>query len=143
MSWKKHPAAGIFLIAGGIAMLMGAIWLSIDTVRFTASADRTPGTVVALQRERGARGSKRDHPVVAYQDSKTGSTVQFKSSFGIWPSPFKPGDAVVVAVRATPRRVEIASFWTLWFMQVVLVACALACLLAGRSVLLTHRDSGS
>ncbi|UCH74323.1 MAG: DUF3592 domain-containing protein, partial [Rhodospirillales bacterium] len=72
---------------------------------------------------------------------ETGETVEFKSRFGIWPSPFAVGDRVVVAYEPRdPTAARIDSFWTIWFMPLLLVAFGLACILAGYDTLRRTRN---
>jgi hypothetical protein len=133
---KKHfhtkRLAGYFLVAGGIVMLIAGIWFAGEAMEFLDTTARTDGTVVALKRERGAKGAREDHPVVRFVPPETGEAVEFKSRFGIWPSPFSVGDAVEVAYDpADPSRADINSFWTIWLLPLLLAAFGLACFGAG------------
>jgi hypothetical protein len=124
--------AGYFLVAGGIVMLVAGIWFAGEAADFLETTARTDGTVVALQRERGIKGSTEDHPVVRFVQPETGETVEFKSRFGIWPSPFTVGEVVEVAYDpADPTRADINSFWTIWLLPILLAAFGLACFAAG------------
>jgi hypothetical protein len=139
MSWIHHPVAGLFLVAGCLSMLCAAAWIAVETREFLDAAERVPGIVVELRRERGVRGSTRDHPVVEYRDPASGAIRRFQSRFGIWPSPFAVGDGVEVAIVRDPPRVEIDSFWTMWFLPLLLAGFGVACGVAGRSILLRPR----
>jgi hypothetical protein len=140
MSWIRHPLAGAFLIVGGIALLGFGAWRGVENDRLLRAAETVPGKVVALERRKGTRGSTREHAVVEYRDPRTGTVETFTSAFGIWPSPFAVGDDVAVAVRRDPPRIEIDSFWSLFFMPLVVAVFGLACLLAGRSILNVWRS---
>ena len=135
MSLSKHPLVGLLLLIGGMALVAGGSWFAVDNFRFVRAAESTVGSVVALHRRRGARGSTRVHPIFEYRDPVSGRVVRSESKFGVWPSPFDVGDDVMVAISNQPPRVEIDSFWTLWFLPLLLAVFGIACLLAGRSIL--------
>ena len=116
--------------------MSGAMWFTFDNYRFVRAAETAPGVVVAFHRQRGVRGSTRDHPVVRYRDPESGAVVEFESRFGVWPSPFTVGDDVTVAIRKDPARIEIYSFWSLWFLPLLLALFGIACALADRSILI-------
>ncbi len=124
--------AGYFLVVGGIVMLVAGIWFIGEAMEFLDTTARTDGTVVALKRERGAKGMAEDHPVVRFVSPESGETVEFKSRFGMWPSPFTVGEEVEVAYDpAHPSRADINSFWTIWLLPLLLAAFGLACFAAG------------
>jgi hypothetical protein len=101
-------------------------------MEFLDATARTGGRIVAIERERGVKGLPLDHPVVRFTPPETGETVEFKSRFGAWPSPFAVAENVEVAYDpADPAQARIHSFWTIWFMPILLAAFGLACLAAG------------
>jgi Protein of unknown function (DUF3592) len=129
---NKNRWVGVFLLAGGLAMFVGGIWLAREAEAFLETAQTTPGTVIELKRERGVRGMRRDHPIVRFVVLETGREAVFKSKVGLWPSPFEVGEAVEVAYRPDdPREAEINSFWTIWLPPLGLTVFGLLCLGAG------------
>lgn len=117
-------------------MVVTGIWFVVETVEFLGATVRTGGTVIALKRERGAKGFAEDHPVVRFVPPETGETVEFRSRFGMWPSPFSVAQSVEVAYDpADPAQARINSFWTIWFLPLLLAAFGLACVAAGHHTL--------
>ena len=149
MAWFSSPFhtkrwAGYFLLAGALGMAIGAVWYAADARTFLNTSLRTDGTVVALERKRNAKGFDTYHPVVRFIPPETNETVEFKSRFGVWPSPFSVSDRVEVAYDpADPRRARINSFWTIWFLPILLMAFGLACGLAGYHTLRGIRRAGA
>lgn len=138
--------AGYFLLVGGLAMVLTGIWYVAEAVTFLEETERTDGTVIALERKKNAKGFDQDHPVVRFTSPETSETVEFKSRFGIWPSPFAVSDRVEVAYDPSNlQRARINSFWTIWFLPLLLVAFGLACGVAGyhtlRNRTKTHRGN--
>jgi len=134
--------AGYFLAVGGIAMIVAGIWYGAESMAFLDTAARTDGTVIALKRERSAKGMALDHPVVRFTHPESGEAVEFKSRFGIWPSPFAVGEPVEVAYDpADPSQAKIDSFWTIWLLPLLLALFGLACLVAGYHTL--HKTKSS
>jgi hypothetical protein len=134
--------AGYFLAAGGIAMIVAGIWYAVESMEFLDTTARTEGTVIALKRERGSKGMALDLPVVRFTSPESGETVEFKSRFGIRPSPFAVGDPVEVAYDPSdPSRAKIDSFWTIWFLPILLALFGLACFAAGFHTLRITRKS--
>jgi len=113
-------------------MAATGVWYTVEAIQFLDTTARTDGTVVALKRERSVKGLAEDYPVVHFVPPDTGEAVEFKSRFGIWPSPFSVGERVEVAYDpADPSRADINSFWTIWLFPVLLEMFALACFAAG------------
>ena len=128
----RSPWAGGFLVIGGIGLCIGGVWWASKAKTFLDAAERIPGTVIELRRERGARGIKLDHPVVRFTVPVSGRAVTFKSRIGLRPSPFAVGDSVTVAYDPVdPEEAKIASFWTNWLPTVVLLLFGLMCVIAG------------
>lgn len=125
-------------------MVIAGVWYAEDARTFLNISLRTNGNVVALERKRNAKGFDTYHPVVRFTPPETNETVEFKSRFGVWPSPFAVSDGVEVAYDpADPRRAKINSFWTLWFLPILLIAFGFACGLAGYHTLRRTRTSGT
>lgn len=123
-------------------MVMGGVWYAADARTFLYTSLRTDGTIVALERKRNAKGFDTYHPVVRFIPPETNETVEFKSRFGVWPSPFAVSDRVEVAYDpADPRRARINSFWTIWFLPILLVCFGLACGVAGYETVRRTRRS--
>ena len=136
--------AGYFLVVGGIVMAVGGVWYAVEAAEFLDATVRTDGTVIALQRERSVKGFDLDHPVVRFVAPETGETVEFKSRLGIRPSPFAVADRVEVAYDpGDPSRARINSFWTIWFLPMLLGAFGLACFAAGYHTLRHIRYDGT
>ena len=122
-------------------MAVVGVWYTVEAMEFLDATARTDGTVVALKRERSAKGLAEDHPVVRFVAPETGEAVEFKSRFGIWPSPFAVAERVEVAYDpADPSRAKINSFWTIWFLPLLLGVFGLACFAAGYQTLRQTRD---
>lgn len=135
-SFHTKRWAGYFLVAGGIAMVIGGIWFAQKAADFLDRTARADGTVMALQRKTGTKGTPLDFPVVRFHHRESGAAVEFKSGTGLWPSPFSVGEAVVVAYDpADPSQAEIDSFWTTWFMPLLLGLFGLSCIAAGAHTL--------
>ena len=123
-------------------MIFGGIWYAAEGVTFLNSTLRTDGTVIALERKSSAKGFDTYHPVVRFIPPETGDAVEFRSRFGIWPSPFAISDRVQVAYDPTAhRRARIESFWTIWFLPVLLMAFGSACGVAGYHTLRSTRNA--
>lgn len=140
--FHKMRWAGYFLATGGIAMMVAGIWYSAESIEFLDTTARTDGTVIALERKRSAKGMALDHPVVRFTPPETGETVEFKSRFGMWPSPFSVGEPVEVAYDpADTSRAKIDSFLTIWFLPLLLALFGLACFVAGYHTLRKTKNS--
>ena len=123
-------------------MLAGGIWFAAQSMQFLDTAARTDGTVVAVKRKRGAKGMALDHPVVRFVPVETGESIEFRSPVGLRPSPFAVGDPVEVAYdREDPKQAKIDSFWTIWFVPLVLALFGIACLVAGSHTLRKTKTS--
>lgn len=132
--------AGYVLLVGGIVMAITGVWQIFEGQAFLDNTARAEGTIVALKRERGAKGMAEDHPVVQFTAPESGATFSFKSRFGMWPSPFSVGEKVDVAYDPTnPVRARINSFWTIWFVPILINLFGVACLAAGSHTLRRNR----
>lgn len=131
-NFHRKRWVGILLVLLGPGLLIGGVWMGHDAWVFLESSARAPGTIIALRRERGARGMPSDHPIVRYTVPATGRTVTFRTKVGMWPSPFSVGERVVVAYPPNdPERADIVSFWTVWMPPVGMLLLGVMSIAAG------------
>jgi len=132
----KDRLSATVLLVGGLALVLGGVWLVIGNAGFLRHGARAPGTVIDIVGERGVRGTMY-YPVVRYQPRRSGASVTFKAKPGLtWASPFDVGERVTVAYdEGDPQDAKIVSFWTLWLMPASLVLLGAGCLFAGRHTL--------
>lgn len=120
-----------FLIVGGLLLGGAGLWFALGHADLVRNGERAPGVVVDLSVQK-VRGTKLYHPVVRYLPAGEGLT-EFKEKTGLWSSLFEIGDAVTVLYfPITPTEAKIASFWTLWFLPLIMVLMGIACIAAGR-----------
>lgn len=131
--WPKKPLhryrwAVLYLFLGGLAMVIGGLWIGRDSAQFLEVAARAEGIVVGITEKRGVKGPAMDHAIVRFSPPETGPDIVFESKAGLWPSPFAVGDIVTVAYPPEePEEAEIESFWTLWLLPAVMVVFGLLC----------------
>jgi hypothetical protein len=131
---RRDRLSAVVLVAGGLALGLGGVGFILAHLAFLDTAERAPGEVVAIARERGARGMPLHFAIVRYRPRGSREPLEFKAKPGLWPSPFSVGDDVVVAYDpADPGHAKIVSFWTLWFLPAVMVVFGAVCVAAGRS----------
>jgi len=131
-NFAKSRTAAVILIAGGLALCGGGGWLGASEAAFLAAAERAPGVVTAIESKRGSKGGRLYFPVVRFDPPGRAGSVTFREKTALWPSPFAVGDAVTVAYDpARPGDARVASFWTLWFLPVLMAAFGLLCIAAG------------
>ena len=131
-SFHTKRWAGYFLLVGGIVMAIAGACQILEGKGFLDATERAEGTIIALERKTSAKGLPEDHPVVLFTAPESGLTFPFKSRFGMWPSPFAVGEKVEVAYNpANPGQARINSFWTIWFVPILIGAFGLACIAAG------------
>lgn len=129
---NKKRWIGAILALGGLGSLVAGAWHAGAAATFLSATERAPGIVLDLEREHGVRGMPRDHPVVRFIDPASGSAIVFKARVGIWPSPFKVGEAVGVAYDPVdPRRADVDSFWTMWLPAAAFLLFGTMCLVTG------------
>lgn len=117
-------------------MAITGVWQVFEGNAFLDATVRAEGTIVALEREKSAKGLAQDYPVVQFTARESGVTFSFKSRFGMWPSPFSIGEKVEVAYDpANPLRARINSFWTIWFVPILITVFGFACIAAGSHTL--------
>ncbi len=121
------------LLVGGIGLLGATLWVTATSMAALDAPARAEGRVVAIERRRAVKGGSLYTPVVRYAPAG-GDTVEFEAPSFPWPSPFAVGDPVVVAYDpARPEDAAVVSFWTLWFLPLVMAGFGVGCLVAARS----------
>lgn len=127
---NRKTLQSLFLLLGGIAMIVAGSWIATSNAGFVLAAQRAPGIVVDLSKRR-VRGATLYHPVVRFRPAAFETPVQFTAQPGLWPSPFDVGDEVTVLYdNADPADARIESFWTLWFLPLATALLGAACLFA-------------
>lgn len=91
-SWSMKPLhryrwAVLYLFLGGLAMVIGGLWIGRDSAQFLELAARAEGIVVGITEKRDVKDPAMDHAIVRFSSPET----------GLWPSPFAVSDAVQVA----------------------------------------------
>ncbi len=132
----KRLFNAVILIGGGAIMALTGAWFTYAHYDFLQQSERSPGTVVEIISERGARGMPLLYPVVEFLPEDMTEEIVFRARPGLWPSPYEVGDPVLVAYEANdPTDAKIVSFWMLWFLPAVMILFGGACVLAGRHTL--------
>ncbi|MEV4744043.1 DUF3592 domain-containing protein [Streptomyces sp. NPDC049555] len=112
---------GMFSV-GGLLLVIGLVLAGVS-VSYLNDAERTPGTVVALDWEHGhsggSRRSRADDEAAAYPviefTSKDGVRRKFRDSTGTNPPSYEVGERVEVLYRAdSPEDARIKGFASLW-----------------------------
>ena len=109
-------------VAVGLAFSGLASYIARDTQAFVDRAMLVRGEVVDLDWSRdtsNSSGSGTYHPIVAYTTG-TGERRTFRSLIGSSPPAYRVGETVEVLYdRTNPPDARIASFWSLWFVQII------------------------
>ncbi len=138
--WAESYAAAVYMMIAGLGLAGAGVWFTADNAVFLSKAGRVAGTVVSLEKVRGAKGTPIYYPMVRFQHAEIEEPVMFKSRPGLWPSPFAVGDKVTVAYpRADPVNARVVSFWTLWFLPACMILLGAGSMFAGRSALTKWR----
>lgn len=120
-----------FLFLGGLALCAGGLWFALGHADLVRNGARADGVVIELSIQT-VRGSKLYHPVVRYVPAGQGPT-RFRERTGLWTTLFEVGEAVTVLYfYDAPTEAKIESFWTLWFLPLVMGLFGIACIMAGR-----------
>lgn len=123
-----------FLLIGGFLLCGAGVWFAVAHAELARNGERAPGIVVDISVQK-VRGSKLHHAVVRYQPAGQEPT-RFKERTGLWSSLFEIGDTVTVLYYPNaPTEAKIRSFWTLWFLPLIMALMGAACLVAGRYTL--------
>lgn len=129
---RRDRLKAIVLVLGGLVLAVGGVAFVLAHLAFLDTAERAPGEVVAIARERGVRGMPLHFAIVRYRPPESREPLEFKAKPGLWPSSFSVGDRVVVAYDPVePANAKIVSFWTLWFLPGAMVVLGFACIGAG------------
>ena len=138
--WAESRAAAVYMIIAGLGLVGAGVWFIADNAMFLSKAAHVAGTVISLEKVRGAKGTPLYYPMVRYQRAGVGEPEMFRSRPGLWPSPFAVGDKVTVAyARGDPASARVVSFWTLWFLPACMIVFGAGSMYAGRSTLTTQR----
>ena len=138
--WAESYIAAVYMMIAGLGFVGAGVWFAADNAVFLSKAGRVAGTVVSLEKVRGAKGIPLYYPMVRYQRAEIREPVMFKSRPGLWPSPFAVGDKVTVAYPlGDPASAKVVSFWTLWFLPACLILLGAGSMIAGRSTLTKRR----
>jgi hypothetical protein len=139
----KKIGWGTYLFAGiGLAMLVGAAVLVLNTRKFIATAARGPGKVVELREVRDTDdGSITYKPVVTFT-SPGGTSVTFESSFSSRPPAYSVGETVdVLFAPDDPSDARINGFGSLWFGPLILSILGAVFAAVGGGIILFRRRS--
>jgi len=99
---------GVFGLVGVVLLGVGVVWAAF-TMNFLAAAERTEGTVVALDGGMSSGSGKVWYPTVEY--TVDGRVHSFDSRVGSNPPAFDEGDTVPVAYEPTdPSDAQIVTF---------------------------------
>jgi hypothetical protein len=131
---------GLFL-AFGVTFSGLTTYFVRDTQSFVERGVAVRGEVVDLTWERripGLSGSGVYHPIVKYTTT-AGEPRTFRSMNGSSPPSYRVGEAVdVLYDRTDPADARIASFWSLWLVQIIFGVLAAVFSLIGGGVLLAR-----
>ena len=137
----KKPGLFKILFGGiGIALLVGAAALVLNTRNFIANAARTTGTVVELREVRDSDdGSITYKPVVNFT-APDGISVTFESSFSSRPAAYSVGESVeVLFAPGEPSKARIDGFGSLWLGPLIMSILGLAFTAVGGGVWIAGR----
>lgn len=114
----SRPIGVLFLLIG-LGASLGAVWLTVSTIRFKVTAEKTVGTVVKFEyrtssRSRSGRTQKTWSPTFEFVDA-SGATQRVTSSYSSSSTSRKIGDKVPVRYAPDePQRARIDSFASYW-----------------------------
>ena len=138
--WAESYIAAVYMMIAGLGLVGAGVWFTAAAAIFLSKSGRVAGTVVSIEKVRGAKGTPLYYPMVRYQPAEIGELVMFKSRPGLWPSPFAAGDKVTVAcVPDDPASARVVSFWTLWFLPACMILLGTGSMIAGLSTLTMRR----
>ena len=131
---------GVFL-AVGLVLCGVAAYFTLDTQSFIDHAAKVRGEVIDLERSRGTwstsspSSSGAYYPVVKFT-TQAGEQRTFRGSVGSSPPAFRVGETVdVLYDRTNPPDARIASFWSLWLIQIIVGGLGSVFALVGGGVL--------
>ncbi|WP_013320872.1 DUF3592 domain-containing protein [Gloeothece verrucosa] len=123
----------------GLGMLFGS-WLSFSgTQDFLKNSVSSVGTVIDLRVKSSYDhdGGSIYYPRVSFQTEKA-EKIDFESNFGTNPPAYKVGQQVPVLYHPdNPDQAQIKSFWSLWFVSILLLGMGGIFTVVGLSLLLS------
>lgn len=129
----------IFLIIG-LLMLVGGGFLANHNYQFVQQSVSQQGSVIDLERSK-SDDSYVYHPVVSFV-TPDDQTIEFRSSVGSNPPSYQVGETVeVIYLPMEPHKAKINSFFSLWFVEMILAILGLVFFLIGFLPLLFMRSS--
>ena len=140
--------ASRLLLAIGMLLVLLAVAFGVSRAGFLSGAERTTGTVVAVQERLDDRVSSRRvtpqstfAPVVTFRDAG-GRSHRFTSATGFYPPRHHVGDEVdVLFERDDPAGATLADFWSLWLVPMVFGVLGIALLGAAMVFRLLRRSA--
>lgn len=103
----------------GLALLIGAVYLHLDTREFLSSATKTQGSVIDFATHR-SDGTTMYAPVVSYQ-ARDGKTYEYISNTSSSSRSYDIGEQVgIFYLQDNPQDAKIDSFFQLYFGELIL-----------------------
>lgn len=109
----------------GLGMLLGSWMAFTSTQKFLENSELSEGTVISNELhyshdEEGNR-EKYYYPIVEFQ-TQEGENVKFEADFGSYPPMYQVGEQISIIYNPqNPTDAQINSFWTLWFVSILLL----------------------
>ena len=118
--YRVFRLVGMIFLLVSVVLLVACGLTARYSRNFAASAERAEGTVIDLSRSTGkSQGNSVYHPVVSYRTAQ-GEEIEFISSWGSRPAPYRRGAKVTVLYDAAePQEARIESFFALWGASVI------------------------
>jgi hypothetical protein len=118
---KKFRLFKIIFLGAGVAMLVGAGALWLNTRSFIAHATKTTGTVIEMREVRDKDDNSSTYKPVVQFVTGNGVNVTFDSSFSSNPPSYSVGESVEVLYEVgEPNGARINGFGSLWFGPIIL-----------------------
>jgi hypothetical protein len=120
---KNNKIFAIFVLSfglPGLGLLLGSFFAFNSTQNFLEKSVTATGTVIDLRLEY-SEDSNVYYPLVKFQ-TENGKEIKFKSSFGTNPPAYQVGEEVsIIYLPDNPNKAQINSFWSLWFLSILLL----------------------
>ena len=71
--WAESYIAAVYMMIAGLGLVGAGVWFTADTAIFLSKAGRVAGTVVSIEKVRGAKGTPLYYPMVRYQTAEIGA----------------------------------------------------------------------